>query len=109
MSPLFQIDSATGELSLPFLKRFISYARANCGPRLSPEAGEKLKSRYVHMRGGAKEIEDDTQKRLTIPITVRQLEAVIRIAESLAKMELLPFAQDRHVDEALRLFQVIKT
>lgn len=37
---------------------------------------------------------------------VRQLEAVIRIAESLAKMELKPFASDTHVDEALRLFQV---
>ncbi len=58
------------------------------------------------MRGGAKEIEDDTQKRLAIPITVRQLEAIIRIAESLAKMEFLPFALERHVDEALRLFQV---
>ena len=36
----------------------------------------------------------------------RQLEAIIRIAESLAKMQLKPFAVDSHVDEALRLFQV---
>lgn len=35
-----------------------------------------------------------------------QLEAVIRIAESLAKMQLKPFATDVHIDEALRLFQV---
>lgn len=58
------------------------------------------------MRSGTKAIEDDTEKRLAIPITVRQLEAVIRIAESLAKMELTPFAVDRHIEEALRLFQV---
>ena len=95
-----------GELSLSFLKKFISYARANCGPRLSEEAGNKLKNRYVIMRNGTKEIEDDTRKRLAIPITVRQLEAIIRISESLAKMELKPFAIDKHVDEALRLFQV---
>ncbi len=101
----FQSEN-TGELSLSFLKRFIAYARSHCGPRLSAEAGEKLKARYVRMRGGAKEVEDDTQKRLAIPITVRQLEAIIRVAESLAKMELLPFALDRHVEEALRLFQV---
>jgi len=94
------------ELPLPFLKKFISYARANCGPRLSAEAGEKMKARYVRMRGGAKELEDDAQKRLAIPITVRQLEAIIRMSESLAKMELVPFATDRHVEEALRLFQV---
>lgn len=42
----------------------------------------------------------------SISITVRQLEAVIRMSESLAKMELQPFALDKHVDEALRLFRV---
>lgn len=36
----------------------------------------------------------------------RQLEAVVRMAESLAKMQLRPFATEVHVDEALRLFQV---
>lgn len=36
----------------------------------------------------------------------RQLEAIIRMSESLAKMSLSPFATEVHVDEALRLFQV---
>lgn len=36
----------------------------------------------------------------------RQLEAIIRISESLAKMRLAPFALEADVDEALRLFQV---
>ncbi|BFF91679.1 DNA replication licensing factor Mcm5 [Drosophila madeirensis] len=40
------------------------------------------------------------------PAEVRQLEAVIRISESLAKIRLLPFVNDDHVNEALRLFQV---
>ena len=39
-------------------------------------------------------------------ISYRQLEAVIRIAESLAKMSLSPFALESHIDEALRLFKV---
>jgi len=99
-------ESAEGELSLSFLKKYINYARSRCGPRLSQESGEKLKNKYVLMRSGTKAIEDDTEKRLAIPITVRQLEAIIRIAESLAKMELAPFAVDRHIEEALRLFQV---
>lgn len=46
------------------------------------------------------------EKRLSIPITVRQLEAVIRISEALAKMKFEPFATESHVNEALRLFQV---
>ena len=59
------------EVSLQFLKRFISYARSVCGPRLSESAGNKLKNRYVLMRSGYKEAEANAQKRLSIPITVR--------------------------------------
>ncbi|XP_022664680.1 DNA replication licensing factor mcm5-A-like [Varroa jacobsoni] len=95
-----------GELDLHTLKRYIAYCREKCGPRLSAEAAEKLKHRYVIMRNGAKEHERETEKRSSIPITVRQLEAIIRISEALAKMQLLPFATERQVDEALRLFQV---
>ncbi len=58
------------------------------------------------MRGSARQHERDTSKRTTIPITVRQLEAIIRISESQAKMCLRPFALESDVDEALRLFQV---
>jgi len=41
-----------------------------------------------------------------VPITVRQLEAIIRITEALAKMTLSPSARPEHVTEAIRLFTV---
>uniref|UniRef100_A0A0A1X8M6 DNA replication licensing factor MCM5 n=1 Tax=Zeugodacus cucurbitae TaxID=28588 RepID=A0A0A1X8M6_ZEUCU len=100
------VERSEGEISLAIFKKYIHYCRTHCGPRLSEEAGEKLKSRYVLMRSGAGQQEKSADKRLSIPITVRQLEAIIRISESLAKMRLLPFATDEHVNEALRLFQV---
>ncbi|GJQ66622.1 Mcm5 [Trypoxylus dichotomus] len=95
-----------GELSIEIIKKYINYCRTRCGPRLNSEAADKLKRRYVMMRSGAHQHEKDVDRRNSIPITVRQLEAVIRISESLAKMQLLPFATESHVDEALRLFQV---
>lgn len=95
-----------GEWSLEFLRRFISFCRSKSGPRLGEHAAEKLKSQYVLMRSGTMAHERDTGKRVSIPITVRQLEAVIRISESLAKMRLDPFANDADVNEALRLFNV---
>ncbi|KAL1129938.1 hypothetical protein AAG570_012882 [Ranatra chinensis] len=95
-----------GELSLQLLKKFVKYCRNHCGPRLSEDAGEKLKKNYVVMRNGVHRQEIETDKQTSIPITVRQLEAVIRISESLAKMELQPFATEKHVEEALRLFHV---
>lgn len=95
------LQEEQGELSLATLKKYIAYCRARCGPRLSREASDKLKNYYLFMRTSNKE-----EKKSNIPITVRQLEAIVRISESLAKMELQPFATERHVEEAMRLFQV---
>lgn len=95
-----------GEISLENLRCFIKYVRSKCGPRLSEHAAEKLKSQYVLMRSGTVQHERETGKRMSIPITVRQLEAVVRISESIAKMRLNPFADDADVNEALRLFNV---
>lgn len=46
----------------------------------------------------------EANTRSSIPITVRQLEAIVRITESLAKLTLSPIATEAHVDEAIRLF-----
>lgn len=98
--------AAAGELPLTTLRRYSAYCRARCGPRLAPPAAARLQARYVLMRTGALQHERQADKRLSIPITVRQLEAIVRISESLAKMQLQPFATEAHVNEALRLFQV---
>ena len=44
---------------------------SKCGPRLSDAAADKLKNRYVLMRSGARSHERETEKRTSIPITVR--------------------------------------
>ncbi|RWS16481.1 DNA replication licensing factor mcm5-A-like protein [Dinothrombium tinctorium] len=98
-------DSSEGELSLNLLKKYIAFSRAACGPRLSASAANKLRDSYVAMRSGTRDFEQQSHKKSSIPITVRQLEAIIRISESLAKMQLKPFASDEHVEEAIRLFR----
>eukprot|EP00069_Balaena_mysticetus_P008747 bmy_01180T0 len=106
VSALTQTQAVEGEIDLTKLKKFIAYCRAKCGPRLSAGAAEKLKNRYIIMRSGARQHERDSDRRSSIPITVRQLEAIVRIAEALSKMKLQPFAMEADVEEALRLFQV---
>uniref|UniRef100_A0A665UNN9 DNA replication licensing factor MCM5 n=1 Tax=Echeneis naucrates TaxID=173247 RepID=A0A665UNN9_ECHNA len=106
LSAQTQTEGVEGEIPLATFKKYIAYSRAKCGPRLSAAAAEKLKNRYVVMRSGARDHERESDKRPSIPITVRQLEAVVRIAESLAKMKLQAVAGEEEVDEALRLFQV---
>lgn len=75
-----------------------------CAPRLSPEAAEKLSSHFVQIRKQVHASELEANTRSSIPITVRQLEAIVRITESLAKLTLSPVATEAHVDEAIRLF-----
>lgn len=73
-------------------------------PRLSAEAAEKLSSHFVSIRRQIHSAELSANARSSIPITVRQLEAIIRISESLAKLNLCIIVTEEHVDEAIRLF-----
>jgi DNA replication licensing factor MCM5 len=99
-------EEREGPLSVVELRKYLSYCRRmDPPPRLTPAAGEVLKNHYVSIRAKMKE-EKETGKGSAIPITVRQLEAIIRISESLAKMQLNPDVNVEHVEEALRLFTV---
>lgn len=100
-----QLEASGAELSMEKMKRYITYCRLKCAPRLTPEAAEKLSSQFVTIRKDLFIHELEASEKSSIPITIRQLEAIIRITESLAKMELSPVAEERHVDEAIRLFQ----
>ncbi|GFR48027.1 hypothetical protein Agub_g9859 [Astrephomene gubernaculifera] len=88
-----------------FLKRYIHYCRSQCSPRLNEDAAKRLAAFYVEIRNEARNqanaSDSDTPP---VPITVRQLEAVVRIAESLAKMSLQPVATLEHVNIAIELF-----
>merc|ERR550532_2375262 len=91
-------EEREGPLSVLELRKYIAYCRSRCAPRITPEASEVLKNHYVTIRQAMK------QEKATIPITVRQLEAIVRISESLAKMELREDVDVGHVEEAVRLF-----
>ncbi|MBI5347393.1 MAG: ATP-binding protein [Candidatus Aenigmarchaeota archaeon] len=65
------------------LRKYIAYARKIDKLELLPEASQKLKDFYVDMR--TKHITEDTP---TVSITLRQYEALIRLAEASAKIRL---------------------
>lgn len=60
---------------------------------------------YVTDRSSSKE-QHISRKTNGIPITVRQLEAIIRLSESIAKMHLQTVVKPEHCMEAHRLFQI---
>lgn len=95
-------------LDLKSLKEFVSYCRVKCSPRLDTETSALLSSEYVAIREAVKRRGEKVggRRHQAVPVTVRQLEALVRLAESLAKMRLQANVQPRDVHEALRLFKV---
>lgn len=96
---------AEGEIDLQTMKRYIAYCKSRCAPRLTAEAAEKLSSHFVGIRKHVAQVEREQDERSAIAITVRQLEAIIRMSEAVAKVTLSPNATEEHVDEAIRLFR----
>jgi len=94
------------EISPDLIGKYISYARHRIHPRLTRKAADMLKNHYVSFRRETKQMADETGQISAIPLTVRQLESLIRISESLAKMQLSDEANEEHVKEAVRLFKV---
>lgn len=92
-----------GEISVNDLKKYIAYARMKCTPKLTIEAAGLLKNHYVKDR--EKMVENKKSKKKGIPVTVRQLEAIIRLSEAIAKISLSQIVTVNHVEEAHRLFQ----
>ncbi|ACO66000.1 predicted protein [Micromonas commoda] len=103
--PVGQDKNPEAERQVKFLKRYVEYCRATCSPRLVPTSAKLLEDQYVRYR---QEMRDRAKKggAPAVPITVRQLEAITRVSESLAKMTLQKHVTEEHVQEALRLFEV---
>lgn len=99
-------------LSLDILKEYITYCKTYCTPRLTENASTCLSKYFVTIRQRVREKrneinnDDNDIDDNDVPITVRQLEAIIRISEALAKMEMSDIADDTHVKEAIRLFEL---
>ncbi|MCD6488697.1 MAG: minichromosome maintenance protein MCM [Desulfurococcales archaeon] len=83
------------------LRKYISYARRYVRPRLSEGAAKLLEDFYVMMRRSA------TGKDSPIPITARQLEALVRLAEAHAKMALKTMVTEEDAEEAIRLMTMM--
>lgn len=79
-------ESSGGEIDIPtqVLKKYIAYARQNISPQMTDGALEEIKEYYVKMRATGEG--DEGYK--SIPISARQLEALIRLSEACARSRL---------------------
>lgn len=93
-------------LSIPFIKKYIQYAKSRIKPVLTQEASGRISELYVNLRN------DDMQgnQKKTSPMTVRTLETIIRLATAHAKARLSHRVEERDViaSESILRFALFK-
>jgi len=87
-------------LSMPFLKKYLAYAKQRfSAPELTPEATEAIAEYYADLRNSS-EVQ-------ALPVTVRTLETIIRLACAHAKVRLSPQVELKDVEEVQSIVDMI--
>jgi replicative DNA helicase Mcm len=94
-------DVCTPKLEPEFLRKYIAYARQKIFPKLNNEAREKIEKYYVDIREMAK-LNDDQ----AIPLTTRQLWAIVRIATAASRVR---FSTETTVEDVERAITILNT
>jgi replicative DNA helicase Mcm len=76
-----QLIPVKPEIDPVLFRKYVAYAKRSCYPILSDEADEALKTYYLRLRGLA-------EPNKAVPVTARQIEALIRLAEASARIRL---------------------
>ncbi|CAG1961194.1 MCM DNA helicase complex subunit [Fusarium graminearum] len=83
-----------GEIPQELLRKYILYAREHCSPKLYHIDEDKIARLFADMRR-------ESIATGAIPITVRHLEAIIRISEAFCRMRLSEYCAAQDIDRAI--------
>jgi replicative DNA helicase Mcm len=86
-----------GTISPQLLRKYIAYSRKVI-PQISDEAMSKFQNFYVELRRKSR------KEDAAIPITVRQLESLVRLGEASARTRLSDIVTEADADRVLALF-----
>ena len=94
---IHQSNTVEYEIEPELLRKYIAYARKNVHPVLTDEANIVLREFYVNTRNS------NPEEQSAVPITARQLEAIIRLSEASAKIKLKDTVDKEDAEKAVRL------
>jgi replicative DNA helicase Mcm len=90
------------EIGKKLMRKYLAYTKQKIFPRLTKEAVEVIKEFYVDLRSSGSDGDNGVK---AIPISARQLEAIVRLSEASAKIRL----QDKVTkDDALRAIDLLR-
>ncbi|PSN64565.1 MCM-domain-containing protein [Corynespora cassiicola Philippines] len=89
-------DNTAKEDEIPqeLLRKYILYARENCRPKLYQIDQDKVARLFADMRR-------ESMATGAYPITIRHLEAIMRISEAFCKMRLSEYCSSTDIDRAI--------
>jgi replicative DNA helicase Mcm len=93
-------DEIKTEIETDLLRKYIAYARQRIRPAITESALREIKNYYIKMRSSGQAEEGGVK---SIPITARQLEALIRLAEASAKLRLSNKMMKKDAQRAIEL------
>ena len=93
-------SKAVAEIPTELMRKYFSYVRLKINPKISEAAIEEIKEYYVSMRNSGNAEEGGIR---SIPITARQLEALIRLSEASAKIRLAKIVTKKDAQKAIEL------
>jgi replicative DNA helicase Mcm len=97
-----QYEQKEAIIEPPFFRKYVAYAKQRVHPALSQEASDELRKFYVDLRNRPVSSESGMKP---IPISARQLQALIRMAEASAKIRL---RENVLREDALEAIEIMK-
>jgi replicative DNA helicase Mcm len=88
------------EINNKLLRKYIAYAKQNVKPILTDGAVEEIKRFYVNLRNAGQSSEEGIRP---IPISARQLEALVRLSEASAKVRLSKEVKRKDAKRAIEI------
>ena len=82
----YQKNDRVNPIERDLFRKYVAYAKQKIHPILTDDAVKEIREFYVKMRNS--QISADTMGNKSIPISARQLEALVRLSEAHAKMRL---------------------
>lgn len=89
----------SAEIEAELLRKYLAYAKRTCFPIITEEAKNTLVEYYRKLRSVAYESSDKP-----VPVTARQLEALVRLAEASARVRL---ADEVSMEDAARVIKIV--
>jgi replicative DNA helicase Mcm len=93
-------DSVLFRDAKDFLRKYVAYAKRSCHPVLSEAARDKLVEYYVGLRKQAAASDSKA-----IPLTARQLEALVRMSEASARVRLANEVEEEDANRAIAIYE----